>query len=240
MTDLSLGDRMKLYYEDRARHFLPRRTPVIVRVDGRAFHTFTRGFNRPFDFDFVMAMLNATLRLAREMQGCKVAYVQSDEASFFLTDYDRLTSEAWFDYVQDKVVSISAAAMTAWFISELEDKLANHTKLPLFDARAFSLPREEVVNYFLWRAQDWKRNSITMWTGSMYSHKQMHGWNQGEQLRMCRETGKPWEDLPVQLRCGTFMRLGPVNENGFEMRCDVEPTYQEIARLVDPFIAGVT
>jgi len=93
----SIGNRMKENYEDRQRHYLTRRTPVIIRVDGVAFHTLTRGFDRPFDGDFCTAMLYAADHVLRSMQGFKIGYVQSDEASFLLTDYDKLTTEAWFD-----------------------------------------------------------------------------------------------------------------------------------------------
>lgn len=111
----SLGDRMKENYENRGRHYLTRRTPVVVRVDGRAFHTYTRGLKQPFDDTLGDAMGLAALDVAQDMQGCKLVYVQSDEASFLLTDFDQLTTEAWFGYNKSKVETIAASAMTAYF-----------------------------------------------------------------------------------------------------------------------------
>jgi tRNA(His) 5'-end guanylyltransferase len=93
----SLGDRMKDNYEDRYRIYLTRRTPVIIRLDGKAFHTLTSKCQRPFDQHFINSMLYASEETAKEMQGFKLAYVQSDEVSFLLTDYDNLDTEAWFD-----------------------------------------------------------------------------------------------------------------------------------------------
>ena len=75
---------------------LPPRTPIVIRVDGKAFHTLTKNFYRPFDYKFIDSMVMAALALFREMQGCKMAYIQSDEASFVLTDYDQLDTQGWF------------------------------------------------------------------------------------------------------------------------------------------------
>jgi len=103
---LSIGDRMKLYYENRYRIFLTRRTPVIVRLDGKAFHSLTRHCNKPFDPDFMDSKLYAGQYLAQETQGFKLAYVQSDEINILLTDYDTLQTEAYFDYNLQKLVSV--------------------------------------------------------------------------------------------------------------------------------------
>ena len=111
----SLGDRMKSFYEDRSRVYLTRRTPVIVRVDGRAFHTLTKTADKPFDSHLIGVMTRAAIKTANDMQGFKLGYVQSDEASFLLLDTDTLTTEAWFDLNLQKIVSISASLMTAYF-----------------------------------------------------------------------------------------------------------------------------
>jgi tRNA(His) guanylyltransferase len=103
----SLGDRMKTFYEGPARYYLTRRTPVVVRLDGRAFHTLTKGFQKPYDASFIETMDSAARCLFDEMQGCKMAYIQSDEASFVLTDYDTLTTEAWFGYNKSKLITSS-------------------------------------------------------------------------------------------------------------------------------------
>ena len=151
---MNLGDRMKKYEQVFQYKLMPR-TPLIIRLDGRAFHTYTKDLEKPFDRNFMADMVGAALETVSEMNGFKVAYTQSDEVSILLTDYDEIETQGWFDYKLSKVVSISAALMTKNF-NWLRG--AN----VVFDARAFSLPREEVVNYFLWRAKDWARNSIQM------------------------------------------------------------------------------
>jgi hypothetical protein len=45
----SLGDRMKAYESLEADHLIDAEVPLVVRLDGRAFSTFTRGMNKPFD-----------------------------------------------------------------------------------------------------------------------------------------------------------------------------------------------
>lgn len=142
----SLGDRMKSNYEHRARAYLTRRTPVIVRVDGKAFRSYTRGMDRPYDETFTNAIDAATIALASQMAGFKLGYIQSDEASFLLTDFDRIETEAWFDYNKAKVESVSSSIMTAEFnkaMKEYTDRTA------YFDSRSFNIPASEVANYFL-------------------------------------------------------------------------------------------
>src|SRR3954469_12276586 len=103
-----LGDRIKRY-ENAYRHRLTPRSSVMIRVDGRAFHTYTRGMTKPFDQRFMESMRTATAAVAAELAGFKLAYTQSDEANFLITDYDRLTTQGWFDYELNKIVSISAS-----------------------------------------------------------------------------------------------------------------------------------
>lgn len=213
----SIGDRIKENYENRARYELTRRIPVIIRIDGRAFHTFTRGMNRPFDQKLIDAMVESACVVANSIQGCKAAYVQSDEASFLVTDYDTLQTDAWFGYNKSKVESISASIMTASF-----NRIMSIGTDAYFDSRSFNVPREEVSNYFLWRALDWERNSLTMYAGSFFSHKQLHGMNSADKHEMLHEIGKNWTtDLTSQQRNGTFIISG-------EVRTDILPTYEQI------------
>ena len=149
-----IGDRMKKNYENRARTYLTRRTPVIIRLDGKAFHTLTRDCEKPFDDRFGWAMQKTGSMLVHLIQGCLCAYVQSDEISLLLTDYRRFNTEAWFDYNLQKIVSVSAAMATAYF-----NEYYDSDRIAFFDSRAFNLPREEVNNYFVWRQKDWIRNS---------------------------------------------------------------------------------
>ena len=110
-----LGTRMKEYYENVYRFGLTRRTPVAIRIDGKAFHTFTRGFQKPFDNVLVKSMQETMKYLCENIQGCKLGYTQSDEITLILTDYDTLTTDAWFGYELQKMCSIAASMATMAF-----------------------------------------------------------------------------------------------------------------------------
>ncbi len=200
---MNLGDRMKKY-EYVNRDYLMPRTPVIVRVDGKAFHTFTKDFDKPFDNILSESMLLAASRLFDEMQGCKLAYVQSDEASFVLTDYDQLDTQGWFGYNRSKIETISASCMTTAFNRGM--RLADRCGDAMFDARSFSIPLDEVANYFLWRAQDWHRNSVAMFAQSHFSHKELHKKNISGMHDMLHGIGKNWtRDVSDVSRNGVFL-----------------------------------
>ena len=221
-----IGDRMKNFYEAPARHELVRRTPVIVRVDGRAFHTFTTHMQKPFDQILMDAMNAGAYAVSQEMQGFKAAYIQSDEASFLLTDYDTLQTSAWFGYVKAKVETICASVMTAAF----NGAIAPHTSRPAhFDARAFNIPRAEVANYFLWRANDWNRNSVSMLCSSVYSHRAMYGKGRADQHEMLHEKGLNWADLDDREKNGTWI----IGEN---VLCTIRDNYDEIYAALQPLI----
>ena len=200
----SLGDRMK-GYENISRIYLTRRTPIIIRIDGKAFHTFTRGFARPFDDVLVKSMQNTAKYLCENIMGCKLAYTQSDEISLLLVDYEKIETQAWFDNNLQKMVSVAASMATMAFNKfftnnvkneimeykaslvpqsvELQEKIKKYhdtlkqalEKGAMFDARAFILPKEEVNNYFIFRQQDATRNSIQMVAQSNFSQKELQG-----------------------------------------------------------------
>lgn len=201
MSGTSLGDRMKTYYEDAYRSTLPRRMPVLLRLDGKAFHTFTRGMEKPFDPKFIMSMNAVAIEVCEEAQGAQFAYIQSDEITVLLHNYKRLNSEAWFDNNVQKIVSVSAAiassAMTRIYGTRA-----------LFDARVFVVPEAEVVNAILWRQQDATRNSIQMLARSIFSHKELHKKDNSELQEMCFQAGHNWNDLPTHYRRGRFALRG--------------------------------
>lgn len=231
-----LGKRMKENYENRQRLYLTRRTPVIIRVDGRAFHTLTRGISKPFDDVFMEAMKMSVWCVADEIQGCTFAYTQSDEASFLLTDYANLESEAYFDYNLSKLISITAGAMTGYFnkwYSSLGGKLPE-TGIAMFDSRAFNIPREEVANYFLWRAQDWHRNSVLMYCQSLFAHKAMQGKKLPELHEMLHAIGKNWTtDLTEQQKNGSwYIQLSDTQKIPSRWRSDILPQYESINAVV--------
>lgn len=110
-----LGKRMKEYYEQVPKTKLMRRIPVIIRIDGKAFHSFTKGFKRPFDDVLIESMQQTMKYLCENIQGCVLGYHQSDEISLVLVDYQKLNSDAWFDYEIQKMCSIAASMATMVF-----------------------------------------------------------------------------------------------------------------------------
>jgi tRNA(His) 5'-end guanylyltransferase len=197
-----LGDRMKSQYESRTKYFLPRRTYTIIRLDGKAFHTFTKGFKRPYDLDLMWCMDETTRQLCENIQGVKLAYTQSDEISLLLTDFEKDTSQAFFDGQIQKIASVAASMATAFFNQAMMDRQLTD-KLAFFDARVFSIPDPiEVENYFIWRQQDCVRNSISMTAQSLYSHKELHGKNTNKMQDMCIVAGVNWNDQPAEFKRG--------------------------------------
>ena len=188
----SMGDRFKRY-ENVSDGFLVRRTPVIARIDGKAFHTLTRGCQRPFDGNFARAM--AAARLCEEVQGCKLAYWQSDEISLLLCDYDTIQTEAWFDYRLQKLCSIGASIAAVAF-TQAFGKEAH------FDARFFNVPENDVVNYFVWRQKDAERNSLQMLAQAHFSPKELHGKKREDLHELLHSKGVNWND------CDTIQKRG--------------------------------
>jgi len=215
----NLGDRMKDFYESRTKIFLPRRTYTIIRIDGKAFHTYTRGLKKPFDDELINDMDETAKYLCENIQGAKFAFVQSDEISILLTDFDKIQTDAWFDGNIQKITSISASLATAKFnelrskrtveISGLENEEwidFSNIKLALFDSRAFTIPSNvEVENYFIWRQQDTVRNSISSVAQSLYSHKELHNKNISELQEMCFNKGINWNDYQPKYKRGRLI-----------------------------------
>ena len=237
----SLGDRMKRYERPFQTRLIPR-TPVIVRVDGRAFHTFCRKHKvyKPFDAVLMGCMNLASEAVAKQMQGFCAFYTQSDEASFLLSDFRRHESQGWFDYELQKVVSITASSFTAVFNRRFGAFGASDAT---FDARAFSIPEDDVINYFLWRAKDWERNSIQMYARAFFSHKELNGKNRADMHEMLHSKGKNWTtDLNDQERNGLFGRADRQKDEetrtvqsvfGYE-KTSIPPSYKEIADFINP------
>lgn len=202
----SLGDRMKTY-EAVPKNYLTRRTPVIVRLDGKACHSFTRGLNKPFDDIFIQSMQQTMKYLCEHIQGCVFGYTQSDEITLVLCDYMKLDTSAWFDNQVQKIVSVSASiatfAFNKWFkllserhiglmhvYSTNDDNTLTESAIKykdiltkridqglMFDSRCFNVPKEDVCNCLIWRQQDATRNSIEGLAQSLFSHKELHGVN---------------------------------------------------------------
>lgn len=214
-----LGNRMKIFYEEVPKTRLMRRCPVICRIDGKAFHTFTRGFKRPFDDVLIMTMQETAKYLCENIQGCQLAHTQSDEISLLLIDYQRFETSAWFDYEIQKMCSISASMATMAFnriFSEtVSDFKVDNTKPmdryfevaysgAMFDARVFNIPREEVTNYFYWRQLDASRNSIQMVGQANFSHRELqHKSCNDIQDMLMTQKGINWNDFPTYQKRGS-------------------------------------
>jgi tRNA(His) guanylyltransferase len=191
-----LGDRMK-GYEAAARHVLPRRTYTIVRVDGRAFHSYLRDADKPFDHQFVADMGQVAKTLCEQISGAVFAYHQSDEISVLCTDFATPGTEPWFGGVYAKVVSMSAAIATATLGAIRPGR-------PLFDSRAFTIADPaEVVNYFIWRQRDAVRNSISMAAQANFSHRELQGVHSGQvQEMLWSRKDINWDDYPAEVKRG--------------------------------------
>jgi tRNA(His) 5'-end guanylyltransferase len=202
----TLGDRMKSY-EAVTRFFVTPRSYAIIRIDGCHFHTFTRGCEKPFDERLRLAMINTMAHLVKDIQGVKFGYHQSDEISLLLTDFDSISTTAWYSGNVQKIASVSASQATANFNLFYADALGveRHHTLATFDARVFVLPNAtEVMNYFLWRIQDAERNSISGLAQSLYSQKQLNGVKKDQLKALSKDKGHDWDQLDYWNKRGTI------------------------------------
>lgn len=199
----SLGDRMK-GYENITRNHLISRMPVILRLDGRAFHTFTKGFDKPYDTTFAKTMELTMKYLCENIQGCVFGYTQSDEITLVLVDYQGLSTSSWFDNNIQKMVSVAASMATLEFNRKFSELTLDYSKMgATFDCRAFNVPKEEVTNCVLFRQNDAIRNSIQALGQAHFSHKELHGKNTEDIITMVKEkTGILWNKLPIEQQRG--------------------------------------
>lgn len=220
-----LGVRMKTFYEQIPKTKLMRRCPVAIRIDGKAFHTFTRGFHKPFDEVLIKSMQETMKYLCENIQGCVLGYTQSDEITLILVDYKKLTSSAWFDYEVQKICSIAASMATMAFNKFFRDNvgdylyenyddqyLADYIETlqnavdngAMFDARCFNIPKEEVTNLIYWRQLDASRNSIQMVGQANFSHKELQNKSCNDiQDMLMTQKGINWNDLPTYQKRGS-------------------------------------
>lgn len=227
-----LGCRMKEFYETIPKTKLMRRTPVAIRIDGKAFHTFTRGFQRPFDDILIKSMQETMQYLCKNIQGCVLGYTQSDEITLIIVDYKKLTSSAWFDYEVQKMCSVAASMATMafnnsfganvsdWYnymtsekgawrgsfeaFDEIADNYFDKIGCAMFDARCFNIPKEEVTNLIYWRQLDAMRNSIQMVGQAYFSHSELNNKTCSDIQDMLMEcNGVNWNDFPVHKKRGS-------------------------------------
>lgn len=231
MDRSDLAIRMKEFYENIPKTKLMRRTPVTIRIDGKAFHTFTRGFQKPFDKVLMKSMQETTKYLCENIQGCVFGYTQSDEITLILIDYQTFDTCAWFDYEVQKLCSIAASMATMAFnryfkenvkeyashipyygtmypCDEKEQKYMNILnkavdKGAMFDARVFNIPKEEVTNLIYWRQLDATRNSILMVGQANFSHKELQNKSCNDiQDMLFKEKNINWNDFPIDCKRG--------------------------------------
>ncbi len=230
----SLGDRMKMY-EGVSRNFLIRRVPAVIRLDGKAFHTFTRGMGKPFDRVLMSAMQDTMKHLCKNVQGCVFGYTQSDEITLVLTDYATIKTDAWFGYNVQKMTSIAASMATLAFndaffeasekwgcrmipswtmsgtdddvdpaVSALAQKYLEKRGRALFDARVFSVPKDDVCNCLIWRQQDATRNSIEAVGQANFGHKELRGKSCNDiQEMLWSQRNLNWNNFPVDCKRGS-------------------------------------
>lgn len=242
LKESNLHSRMKRY-EASSKAFLMRRTPAIIRVDGKAFHTFTKDMEAPFDERFRNAMQQTMLKMCQNIQGCVFGYTQSDEISLVLTDYETITTDAWYDYNVQKMTSIAASMATLYFAEALRAEVdayvirltaeqpappsqfaterSNHQSggiqgnneyiscmrakmfAALFDALAFSVPKEEVCNCMIWRQQDATRNSIQSVGQYYFSQSQLNRKSLSQiQEMLWTEAHVNWNDIRTEWKRG--------------------------------------
>jgi tRNA(His) 5'-end guanylyltransferase len=228
-----LGDRMK-DHEGRTRFFLPKRIFGLLRVDGKAFHTYTKGCRKPFDEELMEDMNRTAQYLCDNIQGARFGYVQSDEITIMFTDYFDYKTELWFDGNIQKISSISASLATAKFNQLRTERLLSkswnsyvygrgqedepfflnwdftaslgNVKLAQFDSRVWSLSLiNEAMNTFIWRQKDAVRNSIQMVAQSLYSQKELSGKNGNQQQELIYQKGINWNDFPAGQKRGRMI-----------------------------------
>lgn len=201
-----LGDRMKAYEAQTTSQRLIPLLPVVARIDGRAFHSFTKGMVRPFDVRFRNCMLATTLHLVKET-GARVGYTQSDEISlgWYL---EGIGEQMWFDGKVFKIISGLAASATSAFQACCRDSLPEYADLsPTFDARVWNVPNlDEAVNAFLWRERDAVKNSVSALASCHFSDKELFGKSTAERRTMLEEKGVRWEDFPYYFKRGSYVR----------------------------------
>ena len=209
-----LGDRMK-GYENVSRYYLPRRIPAIIRLDGKAFHTFTKGMRKPFDYILMSTMQSVMKYLCESIQGCVFGYTQSDEITLVLTDYEKITTDAWFGYNIQKMSSVAASMATLAFNAAFKENIdianqylgseiyTDKLNKAMFDARVFSIPRDEVCNCLIWRQQDATRNSIEAVGQAYFSHSDLHkkSCNMIQEM-LWSQKNINWNDFPTDCKRG--------------------------------------
>jgi tRNA(His) guanylyltransferase len=203
MSD-ALGDRMKVYEKLMQTNFMPC-LPIIVRLDGKGFSRYTKGFRRPYDERMSRAMVNTTIALVQESNAV-IGYTQSDEITLVLYS-DNPKVQVYFDGKIQKIVSVLASFSAVYFDRLIREEMTSGLPPVCFDARAFQVPsKEEAVNAVLWREQDATKNSISMAAREFYQHRELEYKNSSEMQDMLMHRGVNWNDYPAFFKRGTYVQ----------------------------------
>lgn len=205
MSD-GLGDRCKAYEQAEAGHSAMRCLPLLARLDGRAFHTFTRGLRRPYD----EAMSRSMIETARQLVGkthAAVGYTQSDEITLAWHQPGE-HSQLMFNGRFQKLASVLAGLASVAFYKEIAQRLPSKAgELPHFDCRVWQVPTiRDAIDVFIWREDDATKNSIAMAAQSVCSHKELHGKHTGDMQEMLHDKGINWNDYPAFFKRGTYLQ----------------------------------
>lgn len=205
MSD-EFGDRMKMYEGVEAQRKLMSLLPIVARIDGRSFSTFTQGLERPYCERLSQLMVNTTKHLVQEAGAC-IGYTQSDEISLIIQQ-PNFDSQVYFGGRIQKIVSQLAAQASVYFNRHLNDFLPEKSGLaPTFDSRVWNVPnQDEAANVILWRELDATKNSVSMATRAHYSHKAMDGMGRADMMDMLHSKGVNWNDYPAFFKRGTFIQ----------------------------------
>lgn len=210
----SLGDRMKVY-ENVTRQYLIPKEPVIVRIDGRHFHSYVKQpwVKAPFDRNIILAFQTAAIKVCEEISNVQFAFHQSDEVSFFLKDYKSIEDQMIFKGNIQKIASIFASKFSNHFNSIIKREINKEygeqftdIKFGEFDARVYNLPKEEVTNYFVWRQRDWEKNSVTAYAIKLFSHKEVNYLHTDAKKEKIKTIGKDWDKLETFLKRGSAFK----------------------------------
>ena len=225
----TLGDEQKLYEQRMAGEMCLYGLPILARLDGRSFHNFTKGLERPYDAHLSHCMKQTAVRLL-ELTHCDIAYTQSDEITLvWKNEYEAgKECKAFFNGKVQKMVSILAATATG----EFRDLVANWLpekaqERPMFDCRVWQVPNLEVAaENLLWREMDATKNSITMAASAYYSHAELQGKHSGEKHEMLFQKGINWNDYPNFFKKGVYLAKRKVQK-------DLEP--EVLAKIPEQF-----
>lgn len=198
----ALGDKHKKFEGMYYHYFLPN-IPIVVRLDGRAFHTFTKGLNRPFDERLSNMMIDTTIELVKQTHA-SIGYTQSDEITLVFSGSDQPLFGGRQSKIETTLAAIASAKFNQLLMTTIPEKVS---LLPTFDARAFQYPTKELaVESLIWRETDATRNSLTMLAHAHYSHKELQGKGFKAKHDMLHAVGVNWNDMPVHFKRGTYIK----------------------------------